>query len=177
MSDNYWKSFTGLGYKDFDDFYVVEGGNDDRGYMTQLALYMAATGFKGAWLALNKGTAQQALVLPREEDLSAARKRADKVSHALNSISTVEDVFTKVKAPPGTPEVYRRSATGRLLVPTTMKYSGLSHLFYNIEVDKNGYGKPTEYVGEFDPDNYGEFNERDYMEFTNYRSYDELRLL
>lgn len=177
MSDSYWRSFTGAGYNFKDDYLVSEGGgNDDRGYMTQLALYTAATGFKGAWLALNKATAQQALVFPAESDLAAATARANKVATALSRIKTIRDVFDLVKAPPGVPEVYRRSATGRLLIPTSMKYSGVSHLFYHIQVEKNGYGKQTEYIGEFDPDLYGELSERDYVEYTDYKTYDDLGL-
>lgn len=172
MSDTYFKSFTGLGYKFKEDNAVVyDAGDDDRGYMTQLALYMKATGFDGAWLCLNKATSQMALVYPSVDDLDKASTRADKVALALNEIHTLEDVFTKVLAPPGVPEIYKRKPTGRLLMPTSMKWSGVAHLFYDVFIDKNGYGKQTEYIGEFPPEHYKDFTERDYVEYTNYLYY------
>lgn len=168
MSDTYWRQFTGAGYKHKDDYLVTFGGDDGRGYMTQLALYMGATGFDGAWLTLNKATSQMALVYPNPEDLDAARTRANKVATALSKVKTLSDVYTLLKAPPGVPEVFKRRATGRLLLPASMKYSGVSELFYDIRVEKNGYGKLTEYVGDFPPELYGELSERDYMQYTDY---------
>lgn len=168
MSDSYWRQFTGAGYKFKDDNLVTDGGDDDRGYMTQLALYMEATGYDGAWLALNKATSQMALVYPDPDDLAAARTRANKVALALSKVKTLSDVYTLLKAPPGVPEVYKRKATGRLLLPTSMKYSGVAELFYDIRVEKNGYGKLTEYVGDFPEELYGELSERDYMQYTDY---------
>lgn len=175
MSDNYFKSFTGLGYSFKDDNAVVyDGGDDERGYMTQLALYMSATGFDGAWLCLNKATSQMALVHPSTDDLAAALSRANKVAHALSNVHTLEDVFTKVAAPPGVPEIYKRKPTGMLLVPPSMKWSGLTELFYDIEYLKNGYGKKTAYVGDFDPAEYNDFGPRDYMQHTRYKTYEDV---
>lgn len=153
MSDQYWRNFCSLGYSTTEDTYFVPAGGDDaRGYMTQLALYIASTGFPGAWLALNKATFQMALVVPSTDRLYEALRRAERVALALSHIKCLKDVYTMVKAPPGVPEVYKHSLTGKLLLPPSMKYETVAppFLFYDIELAKNGYGKPTNYVGSFD---------------------------
>jgi hypothetical protein len=153
MSDQYWRSFCSLGYSTTEDIYFVPAGGDDaRGYMTQLALYIASTGFPGAWLALNKATFQMALVVPDKDRLYEALRRAEKVALALSHIKCLKDVYTVVKAPPGVPEVHKHSLTGKLLLPPSMKYETVAppFLFYDIKSAKNGYGKLTSYVGSFD---------------------------
>jgi 5-hydroxyisourate hydrolase-like protein (transthyretin family) len=160
MSDNYWRSFTRLGYraKSTDDYFFVDGGGDDeRGYMTQLALYVGATGYNGAWLALNKATMQLAVVAPDGNDLQAAWARAERVTKALSSIEFLEDVYNKVMAPPGVPEIYKNSPTGRLLLPPAMRYEtyAIPEFWYRVRVDKNGYGKETKYIGGYDEDLWG----------------------
>lgn len=159
MSDSYWRSFTRLGYKASEDLYFVDsGGDDDRGYMTQLALYIGSTGYNGVWLALNKATMQMAIVTPDGADLEYAWKRAERVSQALSCIGTLKDVYNKVLAPPGVPEIFKGAATGRLILPPTMRYetSAIPEFWYRVRVAKNGYSKETKYIGSYDADLWGD---------------------
>jgi len=179
MSDSYWRSFTWLGYSNAteDIFFVEAGGDDDRGYMTQLALYIASTGFPGAWLCLNKATFQMAIVVPDKDSLYEALRRAERVALALGNIKCLKDVYTLVKAPPGIPEVHKHALTGKLLLPPSMKYETVAppFLFYDIQTAKNGYGKPTQYVGFFDLEEFPDgLSLTEAAEHTDYLTYGDV---
>ena len=139
MSDGYWNQFT-------------KHPNDDRGYITQLALYMACSGKAGVWLCLNKAPKEFSdnsplqIVIPNIEDLNAAIVRAEGVIDVLGAIESLEDIFEYMEPPAPVPEVYRGAETGKYLVPTSMKYTPYKEVFYQLEQSVNGYKKPTEYV-------------------------------
>ena len=156
MSTNYFQQFFDVKYNESDMFILRPGaaGDDERGYMTQLATYMHHTGLPGYWIALDKGTRKLAVGSPCSEDVDRALARGRRIIPILNGIEKLEDVFTRLRPPPGVPEVYKRQLTGRLKLPSTMAYSPVKNVFYKITEAKNGYGKLTEYVGKFDIEEY-----------------------
>lgn len=134
MSGNYSRTFQ-------------SSPNDDRGYLTQLALYTDATGIPGMWLCMDKSTGMIFPVEPNPGVLQASLLRADKVLQRLQSINSLEDVITKFKAPPvNREEVYQKQGTGRYFVPQSMAYSPFKSAVYKISSLENGYGKMTDYV-------------------------------
>lgn len=125
--------------------------DDSRGYVTQMALYQAGLGLDGYWLCLNKATGEIASVTPKQSDLVAALDRVDTIVPLMQEVKSLSDLEELgITAPEGEVEVYRRNPTGRLLVPQSMKYSPYRSLFYDITLEKNGYGKYTEYVGDYE---------------------------
>ena len=134
MSGNYARQF-------------LKEPNDDRGYITQLALYRAALGNPlAAWLIMDKSTGLMHVVWPDLPYLDDALERAQKVMERLERVETLEDVFRLFRPPPGRPEVYQRQETGRYLVPTSMSFSPYKSAVYKLTQEPNGYNKMTDYV-------------------------------
>jgi len=134
MSDTYYKAFT-------------KRQNDDRGYITQLATYTHCVGLPSLWLCFNKSTHDVAIIKPVLSQFTEALARAATIIPLLTErINCFDDVGKHLSPPPPVPEVYRKHQTGRSLLHPSIKYSQHRHLFYNILVEDNGYGKPTEYV-------------------------------
>lgn len=123
--------------------------NDDRGYLTQLALYSAATGLPAVWLCMDKGSGEIFQVTPNPVLLQQALLRAEKVLDRLGEVETLEDAFRVFRPPPGRPEVYRKQETGRLLVPQSLSWSPFKTALYKITQDINGYNKMTDYVEDY----------------------------
>lgn len=136
MSDSYFRKFT-------------KEPDDERGYLTQMALYSDCVALPGVWVCLNKGTHEIALVVPNPDALATAKARAERIIPIFSNVKYFEDVITLFKAPPTVPEVYQRKKTGREMLNPSIKYSPFRNLFYHIFEEKNGYGKPTEYVADY----------------------------
>ena len=136
MSDAYFRKF-------------VKEQDDERGYLTQLALYSHCTGLPAVWVCLNKGSHEIAIVEPNPDALATAKARAERIIPIFSKVEYFEDVITYFKAPPTVSEVYQKKKTGRELLNPSMKYSAYRNLFYHIFEEKNGYGKPTEYVADY----------------------------
>lgn len=133
MSQNYFGQFT-------------KKQNDDRGYVTQLATYQHCMSLDAYWLCLNKSTHEVVLVQPDAIQLADALNRAKRVVERMRQVNTLSDVLKVFKAPPAVEEVYRRSGTGRYILPESMRWSEYASCFYELMTDTNGYGKPTQYV-------------------------------
>lgn len=131
MSDNYFQRFT-------------KQPDDSRGYLTQLNAYAYLLCTRGVWLCLNKQTYRLAVVemIPDNTVLD----RASAVIEALKSIKTVEDLVDTFDAPEPVTEFFKKQPTGKYLVPETMKYTPYAPMFYELQLDNNGYKKPTVYV-------------------------------
>lgn len=123
--------------------------NDNRGYITQLAIYRAATNLKSAWICFDKGTNEIFLVDPDYEQFDAALGRAEKVVERMQRVTELRDVLKLFQAPPPYPEVYRGQETGNYLIPQSMAYSPFKYALYNVTSDYNGYNKLTEYANEY----------------------------
>jgi hypothetical protein len=120
--------------------------DDDRGYITQLSLYTEAKGVDGTWICLDKSTAG-IFEIPLNPGLRVgALDRANKVLERVSKVEQLGDVLTMFRQPPAKPEIYKGNATGRYLLPVTLKMSPFRFALYEIYVDTNGYGKRTEYV-------------------------------
>jgi len=155
MSSHYFNQFFDVRYNEQDMFLTrVGAGDDERGYLTQLATYMHHTGLPGYWLALDKGSRKMALGQPDPAEVSGALHRARRIIPIIQNINTLEDVFATLAPPPGEPEVYKKQFTGLLKVPTAMAYFPYRDVFYQTQKGKNGYGKANNYVGEFDVEEY-----------------------
>lgn len=128
----------------FDKF--IKNPDDERGYMTQLAIYSEVLDTPGVWIAKNKATSEVAVVVPEEEDLELARHRAHLLVPLLKRIEKFDDIFQVFQAPEPVEEVCRKTKTGRFIVPPEMRYSPWRYVFYKLEVARNCYSKLTEYV-------------------------------
>jgi hypothetical protein len=122
--------------------------NDDRGYISQLAMYSRGLGHDATWVCWNKGNSETFELTPPEGLMDDAVLRAEKVITAVRKIKTLDDVFKHVRVPPPRPEVYKKEQTERLLVPSSLSYSPFKTVFYKTSDGKNGYGKDTTYVDE-----------------------------
>lgn len=105
LSTTYWKAFT-------------NNPNNDRGYLTQLSLYRAATKMpKAAFLCLNKVTGEMKVVKLStrmyKEQIQAVREKL----RILRQIKTEQDIVELVE--PETPVVKK----GKFLVPDSMQFS------------------------------------------------------
>jgi hypothetical protein len=133
MSGNYARQF----YKE---------PNDDRGYVTQLALYSAATGYPAVWLCMDKSDGKMTEVLPDVPYLDDALDRASNVLNRLEGMESLEDAFNLFRPPPARPEVFQREETGRYLVPASLSFSPYKSAIYKLDTAFNGYNKLTDYV-------------------------------
>jgi hypothetical protein len=135
MSANSFRKFT------------ADPNLDYLGYTSQLAVYRAALGIPYAgWLLFDKGGTGFKGVSPSEESLQTALARVDRIIPVLSNLSNRDDILKVFQAPPPVSEVHKKKETVKYLIPDSMKYSPYRHLFYDVEVCKNGYYKPTEYV-------------------------------
>jgi len=132
----------------------MKNTDDERGYVSQLALYEKALGLPGCWVFFNKNTSEIGVQFLTDQMRERATKRADTIIPLLRKIELTQDWSTlaefivsgQLQAPPPVNEVYRRNQTGALLVPPSMKFTRYRHCFYDIVTEDNGYNKPTEYV-------------------------------
>lgn len=115
----------------------VREPNDDRGYITQAAIYSKCLNLPIYWLMLNKATHELAIVTPDSTKLESAVSRAERIIPLLTSISSTSDVLTKFRVPPAVEETYRRKKTGYYVMPDSMKYSSFAPLFYELEEEEN----------------------------------------
>lgn len=125
--------------------------DDERGYVSQLVLYEQALDLPGCWVVFNKNTSEIGVQFLTDDTRKKAISRAQHIIPLLQGIEHIDDLYFaiqegKVSAPPPVPEVYKRQQTGGYLVPPSMKFTKYRHCFYDITVDRNGYGKETEYV-------------------------------
>jgi hypothetical protein len=124
--------------------------NNDRGYITQLAMYSAARKLPATWICFDKGTAETFEVQTNPGTLQAALEKAEDVIARLDNVQSLEDILHTsggyFRAPPPIPEKYRGKMTGNHLVPVQLKMSPFRYALYNIVSGINGYNKPTEYV-------------------------------
>lgn len=120
--------------------------DDDRGYLTQLALYADAKKLPGMWICMDKSTGMIFPVQPNPLVLKERRVRARQVLSRLNKVKSLDDVLTNFKAPPPRPEVYRGNESGKMLVPQSMAWSPFKTVVYKLTDAFNGYNKTTTYV-------------------------------
>lgn len=125
--------------------------DDERGYVSQLALYQKSLDLPGCWVFFNKNTSEFGVQFLPEDLKESALARAHVLIPILRDIKKWDNLVDSVangvlQAPPPINEVFQRKQTGALLVPQSMKYSPYRHCFYDIIVETNGYLKPTEYV-------------------------------
>ena len=139
MSEGYFRQFT-------------ETMNDDRGYITQLAVYSHCVGAPGVFLCYDKAATVHddktplRLITPPPNLLEERLARAVDVVGTLDSIVCLHDIFEYMEPPAPRAEIYRGNETGNYLIPECMKYTAARHIFYKIEDALNGYKKPTSYI-------------------------------
>ncbi len=125
------------------------GMDDDKGYLTQLALYCAALQMPGYWMVYDK---QKATIKLFELDVDApavsvAVKRAERIIPIMQSIENLTDLLTKCKVPD--PVSWTVKAGTFQTVPSSMKYCPHLGDLYQIRPYK-GSTKP-EVVKVFSP--------------------------
>lgn len=120
--------------------------NDDRGYISQLAMYSRGLGHDATWLCFNKGNSETFEIVPPEGLLDNALDRAEQVIGRIRKVRTLDDVLTKFRVPPPRPEVYRKQLTGKNLLPSSLSFSPFKRALYKTTDEDNGYGKMTTYV-------------------------------
>ncbi len=122
--------------------------NDERGYLTQLAMYWDGLGKEvpAAWLCFNKGTNEAFYVEPHIDAMEGALQRVDRVLPRLKALTHEDEVLEVFQAPPPELEKYRRSETGAYVLPGSMKWSPFAPAFYHLEEHPNKYGRTVKYV-------------------------------
>ncbi len=142
MSDGYHRMF----YREQDD---------NRAYVSQLAMYHASSGHDCTWITYNKGTGDIGECVPNPGQFAAALERARKIIPMVREVKTLRDVLHvtggKFIAPPPRPEIYRRQETGRYILHPSIAYSPFASALYLLTEGTNGYGKPTMYVEDYAP--------------------------
>lgn len=139
MSSYYWNKF-------------VKNPNDEKGYITQLALYSEALCLPAVWLCLNIETYELKLIeLSSLSDELVQEKinRASAIITSLSTISTFEELFENFAPPVPEKEFFRKQPTGKFVLPESMKYSNFCSVFYVLSEGVNGYGKQTVYVDDY----------------------------
>jgi hypothetical protein len=122
--------------------------NDDRGYLTQLALYSHRTNLPGIWLCFNKGTGEAFQVQPDEDVLQERLLRAENVINRIREVKSLADVLKNFRVPPPRPEIYKRVLTGKFLLPQSIAWSPFRSALYKLSDGLNGYNKMVKYVDE-----------------------------
>lgn len=120
--------------------------NDDRGYISQLAMYSRGLGYDATWVCFNKGNAETFEIVPNEGLMEQKLDRAEQVIRRVRLIRSVDDILEQVRVPPPRPEVYQKKETGKYLVPGSLSYSPFKRALYVTSDGKNNYGKDTTYV-------------------------------
>lgn len=131
----------------FDKF--VRKPDDERGYLTQLAIYSHCLDKPGVFICFNKLNQRIELVRLSEKDKAAALKRVDSILPVLKALDSPKDLFYRLVVPPPVPEVFRKRETDRLLLHPSMRYSAFRDVFYVTTMENNGYNKKTEYFLEY----------------------------
>lgn len=133
MATSYFKSF-------------VKEPNNFRGYLTQLAIYKNTTGKKNAfWVCFNKETSEIKCVIPDDAVLEQYWQSAQGRAGLLNLFSDINYVLS-LDVPDPKPEVFRKEETGKLMLPTSMRYTPYVNAFYDTYEDTDGYKHKKEYV-------------------------------
>lgn len=140
MSQNYSRLFS-------------QKTDDDRGYVTQLALYANGTGLDATWICFNKGTSELFEVETNPGLFVVSLVRAQDVLNRLANVNTLEDVLHTsggyFRPPPPQEEKYKGQLTGKRLLPVTFKLSPFKSVLYKITEGMNGYKKDTLYVDDY----------------------------
>lgn len=121
---------------------------EDRGYLTQVSVYCEALGLPEYLILINNKNTGELLEVEGEPDL-ALIGRAARIIQKIKLLEKPEDILAPgsgLSAPPPEEEVFKKQATGKLLVPTSMKYSPYAGAFYKTRGELNGYNKLTGYV-------------------------------
>lgn len=121
------------------------GVDDSRGYLTQLACYSMCLNIPPVMLCVNKNTAEVMVLEVNAEALESVQSNIESRIKTLRNVKTWEDICA-LPRPPLEPEVFKKQHTGRFKLHESVTYWEYRHLFWDIIVEKNGYGKPTEYV-------------------------------
>lgn len=133
MAASYWKSF-------------VKQPNNFRGYFTQLAIYKNTTGKSNAfWVCFNKETSEIACVIPDDEELQGYYDTAVGRATILQTFDSIKAVGS-LNVPDPKPEVFRKEETGKLMLPTSMRYTPYMGCFYDTYEAKDGYKHDKTYV-------------------------------
>lgn len=133
MSDNYFRRFS-------------KKPDDDRGYVTQLALYQNALGCDTSWLAFNKGKNINAEFRPDYDLFQMALVRAERVYKRVERVNTIDDVLKLFRPPPPGTEMFQKKPTGMRILPDSMAWSPFATALYKTSDGINNYGKPRVYV-------------------------------
>lgn len=124
--------------------------NDDRGYVSQLALYAHCVDLPAAWINMDKGLNEIFITTPAPAQLDDARARAKTVIKAVRRVESLEQVlYTSggyFRPPPPVAERYQSCDTGRFLLPQSMRYSPFKSVVYQLSYERNNYNKDTIYV-------------------------------
>lgn len=120
--------------------------DDNRGYVSQLAMYSKASGLPATWLCYDKGSSEVFEVVPDETILASSLERAEAVLARLENVNTLDDVLKQFRPPPPRDEIFKRELTGNKLVPMSMTMNPFRSAVYVLKETYNNYGKPVEYI-------------------------------
>lgn len=124
-----------------------KGVDEERGYVSQIAIYMDALGMPGAWIVYNKDNSAHTVVIPTLTDVEIALKRANTIIKTWEVAECWDDIFQFVRPPEPKKEYSDKRWTGRYLPPLTLWNSPQTvELCYITEEGMNPKGLPRTYI-------------------------------
>lgn len=124
-----------------------KGVDEERGYVSQLSIYMDALGMPGAWIVYNKDNSAHTLVIPTLTDVEIALKRAETIRKTWEVAECWDDIFQFIRPPEPKKEYSDKKWTGRYLPPLTLWNSPQTiKLSYITEEGINPKGLPRTYI-------------------------------
>ena len=125
---------------------LKKGIDEERGYVSQLSIYMEALGLPGKWIVYNKDNSAHTLITPTITDVELAMKRANVIRHTWEVATCYDDIFEFVRPPKPRKEYKDKRWTGRWMPPLNLWSSPALHLCYDVEEDFTEDGKPRRYI-------------------------------
>jgi len=138
--------------------YRKNGLDDDRGYLTQLAIYSYCEGYIPAAVVMcNKSNGAVSYAWANFLDKDAALFRCDSILRVLQDSDQIEGsafdrfnyCFQFFRPPEPRVEIHKKEPTGRFLLPDTMRFSALSDVVYDTYTDYNSRNELKTYVSDY----------------------------
>lgn len=112
--------------------------NDNRGYITQLALYSKLLDLpEPAWVCLDKEKCLIKIVRMNQDLVEPAMARVDNIITRLERVNEFEDILTQFKAPPPRAQIRKGVENGNYLLPPSMYGWKYNPVFYKLAVEKD----------------------------------------
>jgi hypothetical protein len=147
--------------------YRKNGLDDDRGYLTQLAIYSYCEGnIPAAVVMCNKSNGAVSYAWADPQNKVRALFRCDSILGVLQDSDQIEGsaldkfnyCFQFFRPPEPRVEIHKKEPTGKFLLPDAMRFSALSSVIYDTYTDYNARNELKTYVSDYNyPAGYTEY--------------------